>query len=68
MIIKGYFSAGQKHETLALGEAPNIASRIQGLAAPDTIVISAATHRLVEGYFTCEDLGTHRLKGLAEPR
>jgi hypothetical protein len=34
------------------------AARIQHLAAPNTVVISAATQRLVQGYFTCIDLGT----------
>ncbi len=59
--------SGQKHEMLALGEAPNVASRIQGLAAPNMIAISAATFHLVEGYFTCQDLGEYSLKGIAEP-
>ena len=40
----------------------------QSLAAPNTVVISAATQRLVEGYFTCIDLGTHTLKGVATPQ
>jgi predicted ATPase/class 3 adenylate cyclase len=59
--------AGQQHEVLALGEAPNIAARIQGLAAPDTIAMSAVTCRLVEGYFACEALGLQTLKGVAAP-
>jgi predicted ATPase len=53
---------------LALGEAPNIAARIQGLAEPDTIALSEATYHLVEGYFTCADLGLHTLKGIAKPQ
>jgi class 3 adenylate cyclase/predicted ATPase len=60
--------SAQKHEMLALGEAPNVASRIQSLAEPDTIAMSADTHRLVQGYFTMEDLGLHSLKGVAEPQ
>jgi predicted ATPase/class 3 adenylate cyclase len=68
LTVIGDIGEGQKHELLALGEAPNVASRIQGLAEPDTIAISAATHRLVEGYFTVEDLGHHTLKGMAEPQ
>jgi predicted ATPase len=44
-----------------------VAARIQGLAAPDTVAISPATFRLVQGYFTCQDLGSHTLKGLAAP-
>jgi len=45
-----------RHEHLALGETPNIAARIQGLAAPNTMAISDATYRLVQGYFACQDL------------
>jgi class 3 adenylate cyclase len=66
LTVVGDIGEGQKHELLALGEAPNVASRIQGLAEPDTIAISEATYRLVEGYFDCDDLGSHTLKGVAE--
>jgi class 3 adenylate cyclase len=52
---------------LALGETPNIAARLQGLADPDTVVISAATHRLVAGLFDCQDLGPQTLKGISTP-
>ena len=50
-----------------MGETPNIAARIQGVAEPDTVVISAATYRLVEGLFECQDLGSQTLKGIATP-
>jgi predicted ATPase len=46
---------------------PNIASRIEGLATPNTIAVSEATYRLVEGYFTCESLGEHTLRGVSQP-
>src|SRR5215831_18781584 len=59
--------SGSRPEQLALGETPNIAARLQGLAAPDTVVISAATFRLVQGYFTYEELGAHPLRGVAAP-
>jgi len=68
LTVVGDIGEGAKHELLALGEAPNIASRIQGLAEPDTIAISAATYQLVEGYFDWDDLGLHTLKGVAEPQ
>src|SRR5712692_252019 len=59
---------GDTREPLAIvGETPNIAARIQGLAEPDTVVISAATHRLIQGYFACRDLGPHTLKGISTP-
>ena len=50
-----------------MGEATNIAARLQDLAAPNTVVCSAATARLVEDYFTLETLGAPRLKGVAAP-
>ncbi len=43
-----------------------MAARIHGLAAPDTVIMSEYTARLVQGYFVCEDLGIHTLKGVAE--
>ena len=56
-----------KRELLALGETPNIAARIQGLAEPDTVVLSAATQRLVTGLFEGQDLGPQTLKGISIP-
>jgi class 3 adenylate cyclase len=67
LTVIGDIGAVQTHEVLALGEAPNIATRLQSLAAPDTVVISADTYRLVEGYFTVADLGRQTLRGVAEP-
>jgi predicted ATPase len=56
-----------RQEHLALGEVPNIASRIEGLAAPNTMAMSEATYHLVQGYFVCQDLGAQTLRGVAEP-
>jgi predicted ATPase len=67
LTVVGDIGEGQKHELLALGEAPNIAARIQGVAEPDTVAISAVTFQLIEGYFTCQDLGSHMLKGVETP-
>ncbi|HEX5814749.1 MAG TPA: AAA family ATPase [Methylomirabilota bacterium] len=58
---------GARQEQLALGETPNIAARLLGLAAADSVVISAATHRLVHGAFTCRDEGLHPIRGLSAP-
>ena len=54
-------------ETLVLGQAGNLASRVQNIAAPDTVVISEATHALTPGLFVVEELGPQRLKGIADP-
>ena len=67
LVVMGDVGAGARHEPLALGETPNIAARLQHLAAPNTLVISAATQQLVAGYFRCKALGAHMLPGLAQP-
>src|SRR5262249_5272298 len=46
---------------------PNVAARLQGIAAPNTVVISAATLQLLGGFFACRSLGTPPLKGLDQP-
>ncbi len=51
----------------AVGETPNRAARLQGLAGADEIVISPSTHRLAGGAFEYADLGKHALKGIVEP-
>ncbi len=50
-----------------VGETPNLAARLQGLADPGSIVISRHTRRLVGGLFELADLGPQRLRGFAEP-
>ena len=65
--MSGKWAEQGRQEQLALGEVPNVAARIQGLAAPNTIAISEATYRLVQGYFECQDLGAQTLRGVAEP-
>jgi len=67
LVVVGEMGGGSRQEQLALGETPNIAARIQGLAEPDTVVISEATYRLVEGLFECQALGFHTLKGISTP-
>ena len=67
LVVVGEMGGGGRQEQLALGDTPNIAARLQGLAAPDTVVISAATQRLIQGYFTCHALGGQTLKGVAMP-
>src|SRR3954469_21526785 len=51
---------------LAVGSTPNLAARLQGLAAADQIVIAASTRRLIGNAFDLSDLGEHDLKGVAE--
>jgi class 3 adenylate cyclase len=67
LAVVGEIGGRGRQEQLALGETPNIAARLQGLAAPNTVVISAATQRLIQGYFVCHELGAQTLKGVATP-
>jgi TOMM system kinase/cyclase fusion protein len=67
LVVIGEMGGEGRQEQLALGEVPNIASRIEGLAAPNTIAISEATYHLVQGYFDCQDLGAQILRGVSQP-
>ncbi len=58
---------GAAQEQAVVGETPNLAARLQALAAPGSVVISQATRRLVGGLFELADLGPQPLKGFAEP-
>jgi class 3 adenylate cyclase/predicted ATPase len=67
LVVVGEMGGGGRQEQLALGDTPNLAARIQGLAEPDTVLISATTQRLVQGYFTMTALGSQPFKGTAAP-
>jgi class 3 adenylate cyclase len=67
VVVVGEIGGGSRQEHLALGDTPNIAARLQGYAAFDTVVISAATSQLIQGYFLLHDCGTQTLRGVATP-
>ena len=66
-VVVGDMGGPGRQEQLALGEVPNVAARIEGLAAANTVAISAASYHLVQGYFDCDALGSQPLRGVAEP-
>jgi class 3 adenylate cyclase/predicted ATPase len=59
--------SGEAHERGIVGETPNLAARLQGIAEPNTVVIAEATRRLLGNLFELKDLGARELKGVAEP-
>ena len=59
--------AGAGKEADVFGDTPNITARVQTAAAPDTVLITADTHRLVSGLFVVEDRGVQGLKGIERP-
>jgi class 3 adenylate cyclase len=67
LVVVGEMGGVGRQEQLALGETPNVAARMQGLAAPDTVVISSTTYRLIQGYFDCQELGEQTLRGVSQP-
>ncbi|MET0345884.1 MAG: AAA family ATPase [Casimicrobiaceae bacterium] len=67
VVVGELVNAGAAREQTALGETPNLAARLQGIADPDAIVIAETTRRLVDGLFECRDLGEAALSGFAGP-
>ena len=67
LVVVGEVGGGTRQEQLALGETPNLAARLQGIAAPNALVMSATTFQLLGGFFACQPLGTPLLKGQAQP-
>ena len=66
-VVVGEQAGVGEQSKLAIGSTPNLAARLQGLAAPDQIVIASSTRRLVGNAFELADLGEHEVKGISEP-
>jgi class 3 adenylate cyclase len=67
VIVGDLIGEGIAQERAVVGEAPNLAARLQSLALPGTMVIAPSTRRLLGSLFKLRDLGLHQLKGYAEP-
>ena len=67
VVVGDLLGGGAAREQAVVGETPNLAARLQALAEPDSVVIAAATRRLVGGLFECLDLGAVEAKGFAGP-
>ena len=68
LVVAGEMGAGDTREEMAIvGETPNVAARLEGLAEPGSVLISESTHNLIEGLFVCENLGPQSLKGISKP-
>ena len=67
VVVGEIIGTGSAQERTIVGETPNLAARLQALAAPDAILISEATQNLLGGLFELESAGTHELKGFARP-
>jgi class 3 adenylate cyclase/predicted ATPase len=67
VVVGDLVGEGAARDEGVVGETPNLAARLQALAAPGSVVISQATRRLVGGLFELADLGPQHFKGFAEP-
>src|SRR5215831_2463199 len=68
LVVVGDLSGGGAlWENAVVGDTPNLAARLQGLAEPGTVAIAASTRRLLGDLFRLRDLGWHEVKGIAEP-
>jgi class 3 adenylate cyclase len=66
VVVGDLIGSGAAQEQAVVGETPNLAARLQALAEPGAVVISASTRRVIGGLFECRNLGTVSLKGFAE--
>jgi predicted ATPase/class 3 adenylate cyclase len=66
-VVVGEVGSSARRETLALGDTTNLAARLQEVARPNTVVLSATTFRIVRSHFVTEECGTHSLKGITTP-
>src|SRR6516225_7035876 len=65
VVVGDLIGEGSAQEQSVVGETPNLAARLQGLAEPDTVVIAAGTRRLLGDLFEYRDLGAVEVKGIA---
>ncbi len=67
LVVVGRIGDDLRMDYTAVGDTTHLASRVQGLAEPETILMTEATHRLAAGYVRSEALGPVAVKGHTEP-
>jgi class 3 adenylate cyclase len=67
VVVGDLIGSGASQEQAIVGETPNLAARLQGIAEPNAVVIAENTRKLVGNLFEFEDLGARDLKGIAGP-
>ena len=66
VVVGDLIGSGAAQEQAVVGETPNLAARLQGVAEPNTVVIAESTRKLLGNLFDLQDLGTQDLKGLGD--
>ena len=67
VVVGDLIGSGASQEQAIVGETPNLAARLQGVAEPNRVVIAESTRKLVGNLFELEDLGAKDLKGISGP-
>jgi hypothetical protein len=67
VVVGDLIGSGAAQEQAVVGETPNVAARLQGIAEPDTVVIAESTRKLLGNLFDLQDLGQQGLKGIGVP-
>jgi predicted ATPase/class 3 adenylate cyclase len=67
VVVGDMIGSGEAQERGIVGETPNLAARLQGIAEPNMVVIAEGTRRLLGNLFELQDLGAKGLKGIAGP-
>jgi class 3 adenylate cyclase/tetratricopeptide (TPR) repeat protein len=67
VVVGDLDGAGGRRAGAVAGETPNLAARLEALAGPDQVMIGGLTRQLIGATFILDDLGSQRLKGVAEP-
>ena len=67
VVVGDLIGSGVSQEQAIVGETPNLAARLQGIAEPNMVVMSEGTRRLLGNLFELGDLGAKDLKGIAGP-
>ena len=66
VVVGDLIGSGASQEQAIVGETPNLAARLQGIAEPNSVVIAESTRKLLGNLFELEDLGRQNLKGVEE--
>jgi class 3 adenylate cyclase len=66
VVVGDLIGEGSAQEQSVVGETPNLAARLQGLAEPGAVVIAEATRRLIGDLFELRELGVSELKGFSQ--
>ncbi len=67
VVVGDLIGSGVSQELAIVGETPNLAARLQGVAEPNAVVVAESTRKLVGNLFELEDLGARDLKGISGP-